>query len=295
MRTSKFLMLALLLAGVAVSFSSCQKDDATKSAPTIKLYEADGRTPIEGEVTPGKIVVSVTPAEGVKIQTFQYKVSYEQSGNVKGDKDFKKLTTNRKGPSANELLYDLEVELPNEPVTNAKLEIEVYDNNSQKSSLNRGIKANGSTPAPAGTALKESKDGAIDHAMGTGKGGFSFVKGPVAFDAADADIVNTSAADQEFVKGFKAANGAKLIKLATKLDYDKTTAEGLAEAIKSLKPEAGAVTFAGGEQVVVVKGDTNYLVEIVTVSATGNADGSAVSTKNAKHQGFIKFKYRASK
>lgn len=288
-------MLALLLAGVAVSFSACKKDDATKSAPTIKLYGADGRTPITGEVTPGEIVVAVTPAEGVKITKVQYKVTYEQSGNVKGDKDFKQLKSSGKSIDGKDLLYKLEVKLPNEPVTKAMLEIEVYDNNGQKSSLKRGIKANGSTPAPAGTALKESKDGAIDHAMGTGKGGFSFAKGSVAFDAADADIVNTSESGKEFVKGFKAANGASLIKLATKLDYDKTTSEGLAAAINGKKAEAGAVTFAGGEQVVVVKGDTNYLVEIVTVSATGNADGSAVSTKNPKHQGFIKFKYRASK
>lgn len=287
-------MLALLLAGVAVSFSACKKDDATKSAPTIKLYGADGRTPIAGEVTPGKIVVAVTPAEGVKITKVQYKVSYEQGGNVKGDKDFMQLKSQQKSIDGKDLLYILEVKLPNEPVTNAKLEIEVYDNNGQKSSLKRGIKANGSTPAPAGTALKESKDGAIDHAMGTGKGGFSFAKGPVAFDAKDADIVNTSESGKEFVKGFKAVNGASLIKLATKLDYDKTTSEGLAAAINGKKAEAGAVTFAGGEQVVVVKGDISYLVEIVTVSATGNADGSAVS-KNAKHQGFIKFKYRASK
>lgn len=287
-------MLALLLAGVAVSFSACKKDDATKSAPTIKLYGADGRTPIAGEVTPGEIVVAVTPAEGVKITKVQYKVTYEQSGNVKGDKDFKQLKSSGKSIDDKDLLYKLEVKLPNEPVTKAMLEIEVYDNNGQKSSLRRGIKANGSTPAPAGTALKESKDGAIDHAMGTGKGGFSFAKGPVAFDAADADIVNTSESGKEFVKGFKAANGASLIKLATKLDYDKTTSEGLAAAINGKTAEAGAVTFAGGEQVVVVKGDISYLVEIVTVSAAGNADGSAVS-KNAKHQGFIKFKYRASK
>ena len=295
MRTSKVLMLALLLAGVAVSFSACKKDDATKSAPTIKLYGADGRTPIAGEVTPGEIVVAVTPAEGVKITKVQYKVTYEQSGNVKGDKDFKQLKSSGKSIDGKDLLYKLEVKLPNEPVTKAMLEIEVYDNNGQKSSLKRGIKANGSTPAPAGTALKESKDGAIDHAMGTGKGGFSFAKGPVPLASPDADIVNTTVADQEFVKGFKAANGANLYKLATKLDYDKTTAEGLAAAIDGKKAEAGAVTFAAdGEQVVVVKGDISYLVEIVTVSAAGNADGSAVS-KNAKHQGFIKFKYRASK
>lgn len=294
MRTSKVLMLALLLAGVAVSFSACKKDDATKSAPTIKLYGAGGRTPIAGEVTPGEIVVAVTPAEGVKITKVQYKVTYEQSGNVKGDKDFKQLKSSVKSIDGKDLLYKLEVKLPNEPVTKAMLEIEVYDNNGQKSSLRRGIKANGSTPAPAGTALKESKDGAINHAMGTGKGGFSFAKGPVAFDAEDADIVNTSESGKEFLKGFKAVHGANLYKLATKLDYDKTTSEGLAAAIDGKKAEAGAVIFAGGEQVVVVKGDISYLVEIVTVSATGNADGSAVSaTKN--NQGFIKFKYRASK
>lgn len=303
MRTSKFLMLALLLAGVAVSFSSCQKDDATKEAPKIELKGgADGTIPITGEVSEGTVFAYITTAEGVKIKSAEYKITYLKADNSKGgDAAFKKMDFKKDGLIATQKIYSCEVVVPADAAKDAHLLIHVTDDNGKATDMDRTITF-GTAPAPTGTAMQPAKVGCVNHAYGQGHAAFNFTKGEtVTLDAtADQDIISTATSGAAFNKTFKAVGTVKTFKLATKLDFEKATVEEVAKAIAGKTADA-TVTVAAGDQVVVSKGPVNYLLQIKEVTMDGYVEltSGTINTKTAaataKGKGYIIFDYKASK
>lgn len=305
MRTSKFLMLALLLAGVAVSFSSCQKDDATKEAPKIELKGgADGTTPINGEVSAGTVYAYITTAEGVKIKSAEYKITYLKADKSKGgDAAFKKMTFKKDGLIATQKIYSCEVVVPADAAKDAHLLIHVTDDNGKATDMDRTIKlGTAPAPTPTGTPMKAAKVGCVNHAYGQGNAAFNFTKGEtVTLDkTTDQDIVSTATTGALFNKTFQAKGAAKTFKLATKLDFGKATVEEVSKAIAGKTADA-TVTVEAGDQVVVSKGEVNYLLQIKEVTmdgyvvlTSGTIEKKTAAT-TAKGKGYIIFDYKASK
>lgn len=304
MRTSKFLMLALLLAGVAVSFSSCQKDDATKEAPKIELKGGtDGTTPITGEVSAGTVYAYITTAEGVKIKSAEYKITYLKADNSKGgDAAFKKMTFKKDGLIATQKIYSCDVVVPADAAKDAHLLIHVTDDNGKATDMDRTIKlGTAPAPTPTGTPMKAAKVGCVNHANGEGDAAFNFTKGETVKKAAttDQDIISTAASGAPFNKTFQAVGTVKTFKLGTKLNFEKATVEEVAEAIKGKTGDA-TVTVEVGDQVVVSKGTVNYLLQIKEVTMDGYVvltSGSIAkkATTSTKGKGYIIFDYKASK